>query len=111
MEGLCQHPPPVHYNAWWTHRPIPHNPPLSLSLAPRVKEYDSYKFESKNWRLLEHYFCKIDTWLEGICEPSGQVEWSWLSKNPNASRPTSAAIRRSIFSQASVEEAADGDDE
>lgn len=30
-----------------------------------VKEYDSYRFESKSWRLLEHHFCKIDTWLDG----------------------------------------------
>jgi hypothetical protein len=78
-----------------------------------VKEYDSFRFESKNWRLKEHYFCKIDTWLQGICEPSGQVEWSWL-KAPaptSSSRPTSAAAaRRSIFAPGDAGEAADADD-
>lgn len=72
-----------------------------------VKEYDSYQFTSKNWKLLSYHFCKLDTWLEGKCEISGLVDWSWMK-----SRPPSA-LRRSVFSVVGGDEAgenADGDD-
>ena len=30
-----------------------------------IKEYDTYEFESKSWKLTETFFVKIDTWLNG----------------------------------------------
>lgn len=69
-----------------------------------VKEYDSFQFESKNWKLLQFHFCKIDPWLEGVCEPSGAHEWSWLK-----SRPPSA-VKSAIFqSGAAAQQTADGE--
>lgn len=32
-----------------------------------IKEYDSYEFVSKSWKLKELFFVKIDTWLNGEC--------------------------------------------
>ncbi|CAG9462867.1 unnamed protein product [Pedinophyceae sp. YPF-701] len=54
-----------------------------------VKEYDSYKFDSKSWKLKEHFFCSIDAWLEGKCEPSGEIPWKWLVRGDGT--------RRSVF--------------
>mmetsp|Transcript_4704 Transcript_4704/g.6338 ORF Transcript_4704/g.6338 Transcript_4704/m.6338 type:complete len:142 (-) Transcript_4704:20-445(-) len=34
-----------------------------------VKEYEDYRIEnSKRWKLIRYHFCKIDTWLDGICQ-------------------------------------------
>ena len=30
-----------------------------------IKEYDTYEFDSKSWKLTETFFVKIDTWLNG----------------------------------------------
>ena len=30
-----------------------------------IKEYDTYEFESKSWKLTETFFVKNDTWLNG----------------------------------------------
>ena len=30
-----------------------------------IKEYDTYEFVSKSWKLKERFFVKIDTWLNG----------------------------------------------
>ena len=30
-----------------------------------IKEYDTYEFVSKSWKLKEYYFVKIDNWLNG----------------------------------------------
>ena len=32
-------------------------------------QYDSYRFTSARWSLIEHHFCKLDSWLEGFCTP------------------------------------------
>jgi len=47
-----------------------------------VQVFDSYKFESKLYYDVKHYFCSIDTWLNGICEsvcpehPWKRVAWA-----------------------------------
>lgn len=33
-----------------------------------VQLHDSYKFESKNYHSVKHYFRSLDTWLDGVCK-------------------------------------------
>jgi hypothetical protein len=53
-----------------------------------VMEYDSYRFTSARWSLIAYHFVKLDTWLEGICQPEHP---EWWSKHPKARKPTANA--------------------
>ncbi|GAX73645.1 hypothetical protein CEUSTIGMA_g1096.t1 [Chlamydomonas eustigma] len=77
-----------------------------------VKEYDSYQFKSARWSLIQHHFCKIDTWLEGVCAPQNPTYWTASVNRGSSSlggssqtagparRPFSASARRSAYSRA-----------
>jgi hypothetical protein len=41
-----------------------------------VMEYHSYMFKPSRWTLEGLYFVKIDTWLDGLCEPQHVELWS-----------------------------------
>jgi len=47
-----------------------------------VMEYDSYVFTSKSWKCKEIFFCKIDTWLMGICTPAHPKLWRGAVRAP-----------------------------
>ena len=46
-----------------------HLPAGSRERFKWVMQYDSYRFTSARWSLIEHHFCKLDSWLEGFCTP------------------------------------------
>ena len=50
-----------------------------------VMEYDTYEFTSKTWKCKEIFFCKIDTWLAGVCDPAHPELWKTGSRAPAAS--------------------------
>ena len=51
-----------------------------------IKEYDSYEFDSKSWKLKEVYFVKIDTWLGGeLKNHCKEHDWSKF-ENKKAAR-------------------------
>jgi hypothetical protein len=53
-------------------------------------EYDSYEFVSKSWRCKEVFFCKLDTWLDGVLRPEHPELW-------RGSGRTEASLRKSVF--------------
>jgi hypothetical protein len=83
-----------------------------------VKEYDSYRFESARWSLIKNHFCKIDTWLEGVCEPQNPTYWAGaavsgcstvrisIRKVSATNRVTSATARRKAYSRALLDNTA-----
>lgn len=62
-------------------------------------EYDTYKFESKRWKCKGIYFCKIDTWLQGILRP----EHPGLFKG---CMEPGRVTKKSIFNEESVQDIA-----
>lgn len=41
-----------------------------------VMQYDNFEFVSTRWSLQQHWFVKIDTWLDGICKPAHPKLWA-----------------------------------
>eukprot|EP00798_Chlamydomonas_sp_ICE-L_P000435 gene435-1833_t len=70
-----------------------------------VKEYPSYNFNAKRWTLLEMFYCRIDTWLQGACVPEHPDLWK-----SKAERWKGEVAKYSIFSGEGDEDA-DADDE
>lgn len=81
------------------------------------------------WALIAYHFVKLDTWLEGICQPEHPEWWSERSrgsksgKNKHSSGETSGGLagdsddftwnskKYSIFTAADGEDGGDDDDE
>jgi len=86
-----------------------------------VMEYDSYAFKPKRWTLIQHFYVKIDTWLEGVCVPAHPGMWRDSKggsagggggeggKPPASLLPSWDTTRYSVFA-AGGEEDEDGDD-
>lgn len=55
-----------------------------------VMEYDSYEFVSKSWKCHEIFFCKLDTWLDGVLQPAHPELWQGSSK-------AAPSLKRSVF--------------
>ena len=53
-----------------------HLPAGSRERFKWVMQYDSYRFTSARWSLIQHHFCKLDSWLEGICVPQHPDIWT-----------------------------------
>jgi hypothetical protein len=58
-----------------------------------IKEFDSYKFKSSTWDLVQYHFKSLDSWLEGKHE-SNCSEHPWHSEQLAL---MAAAGKRSIF--------------
>jgi len=54
-----------------------------------VMEYDSYEFTSKSWHCKEIFFCKLDTWLDGVLQPEHPELWKGTKAAPT--------LKRSLF--------------
>ena len=63
-----------------------------------VMEYPSYAFAPKRWTLIRRFYCKLDTWLEGICEPAHPDMWKPSKPASAAGAAAWDATRFSIFS-------------
>eukprot|EP00698_Gefionella_okellyi_P003003 TRINITY_DN12830_c0_g1_i1.p1 TRINITY_DN12830_c0_g1~~TRINITY_DN12830_c0_g1_i1.p1 ORF type:complete len:254 (-),score=25.28 TRINITY_DN12830_c0_g1_i1:648-1409(-) len=51
----------------------------------KVQQFDSYKFVSKLYHDITHYYCSLDTWLEGVCKSfCADHEWKRLAWLPGA---------------------------
>lgn len=76
----------------------------------KVNIFDSYKFSCTTWTPYKHWFCSIETWLDGICE-SVCPEHPWLIDS--GLMLAAAAGKKSIFNEDSDDESAGGffDDE
>ena len=50
-----------------------------------IKEYDTYEFVSKSWKLKEYFFVKIDTWLDGQLKNHCKTcDWSRFLNKKNS---------------------------
>lgn len=73
----------------------------------KVSIFPSFQFTSTTWKLVKYHFRSIDTWLDGVCK-SCCLEHSWQSDSLSY---LEAAGKRSIFSDASLEDVDAGGDE
>ncbi len=47
----------------------------------------SYQFVSARWSLLQHHYVKIDTWLQGVCEPLHPDLWQHTAAHTDSRVP------------------------